>query len=87
MNNILGKLLTGVSRFGAAIARDRLRRELMMVDPRVLARAGLTHQDVLDTMNPDREPSKPSATHQTRAYVEALPIKPPLPSELQKQSS
>lgn len=78
MNNFLGTLLTSVSRFGAAIARDRLRRELVLIDSRVLARAGLTHQDLFDHISADGEQPKSSTSSRTRVRVESLPIKHPV---------
>ncbi len=77
MNNFLGKLLVSLSHFGAAIARDRLRRELVLMDDRMLARAGLTRRDLLDNISSDLEQPKPS-TSKTQVCVEALPIKRPM---------
>lgn len=50
MKHFALKMVSGLSRLNAAVTRERLRRELLLVDERLLANAGLTRQSLIDSV-------------------------------------
>lgn len=50
MKHSASRIMACLSRVGIALTKERLRSELMMVDDRVLASAGLTRQGLLDSI-------------------------------------